>query len=568
MAARAALLGIGTADTGLAALFGADQIADNGCRDRRQQDDHQNTFQHDFILSSSGLRAAQRILHLQLPFGMENQPHDHGRHHKHRNQPAECGNGIQSAAGDQRSDRVDQIRHGIPDAELETDPGPDPLPALHFGIHRADRRKAGGRIEIKHQIGERCDLRDRHNRRDFGARALDHLKLVKIDQVFKADKANRQRADDVLLRNEAGDCRRRELPRYHADDRYEQIGEGSRDRRQDRLIRRFRHAEAPIKGLHELNRHIAEQDDGRRLDDIGPAAAAHRFERAEEGGGLVFRKLDDKEGFSRLVARDLIDQQRTEEDQQDTGQVHHGADPARVVKEGSCKERDHGDLGAAGHKGREHGGGSPLPLVADGAARHNAGDGAADGDDKGNHRFAGQSDLLEDRVEDDGDAGHISAVLQQGDEEIHHHNKRQEAHHGDHASDHAVYQNGSQQRMRVLKKAADPALEALKPAAEQIRDRCADPNLRDLENQKHHDGKNRNTEPFVGQHRVDLVSDVSIPGQHLALFDLFDDAVDKLEAFSVCLLHRLFVGQIDLPLAIRRFLLSSGSPSRRLRDGG
>ena len=46
-----------------------------------------------------------------------------------------------------------------------------------------------------------------------------------------------------------------------------------------------------------------------------------------------------------------IDKKRAEEDKDDAHKVHKGADPARVIKEGTRNQGDDGDLCAAGHKG-------------------------------------------------------------------------------------------------------------------------------------------------------------------------------------------------------------------------
>src|SRR5699024_7634887 len=175
---------------------------------------------------------------------------------------------------------------------------------------------------------------------------------------------------------------------------------------------------------------------------------------------LILRQLDDEEGLPALVAGDLVDQQGAQENKHDAGEVHEEAYPAGIVKESTGKQGDDGDLRATGHEGGQHGGGPALPLVADGAAGHDAGDGTAGADDEGDDGLTGQANLFEDGVQHYGHAGHIAAVLQQGDEEVHDHHQGKETNHGAHAADDAVGQQRGQQRIGVSQQhLADVALE-------------------------------------------------------------------------------------------------------------
>ena len=160
-----------------------------------------------------------------------------------------------------------------------------------------------------------------------------------------------------------------------------------------------------------------------------------------------------------LVAGNFIDQQRAQQNQGNAHKIHERADPGSIREERAREQSDDGQLGAAGHKGGQHGGGPALPLIANGTAGHDTGDGTAGAHHEGNHRLARQTHLLEDGVQNHRGASHIAAVLQQGDQEVHDHHQRQEADDRDDTAQDAVHQQCLQNGSRVFKESADPFLE-------------------------------------------------------------------------------------------------------------
>ena len=140
------------------------------------------------------------------------------------------------------------------------------------------------------------------------------------------------------------------------------------------------------------------------------------------------------------VACDLVHQQGTQQNQYNAHKVHERTNPGGVRKECTGKQGNHRQLCAAGHKWGQHGSGPAFPFIADGAAGHHAGNGAAGAHHKWNHGLAGKTHLFENGVQHHRGPGHVAAVLQQGNEEIHDHDQRKKANHSDDAAKDAIHQ--------------------------------------------------------------------------------------------------------------------------------
>ena len=328
--------------------------------------------------------------------------------------------------------------------------------------------------------------------------------------------------------------------------------------------------------MHQLHRHVAQQNNRGCFHDVFPATAAHGPERAPDGGHFVLRQLDDEKGLSALEPGDFVYQQRTHKDQGDAGKIHQRTDPPGAFKECAGKQRDHRDLCAAGHKGGEHGRGSPLPDVPDGAACHNARHSAAHGDHEGDHGFTGKSHPLEDGIQHHRHTGHIAAVLQQSDEEIHDHNQGQETDHRHHTADHTVYQDRGEQRIGIRKQHCHPALYRLQKGDEAgnkravlqfhtLCDPCTQGGLGYVEHQKHHSSKNRNTQPLVCEDLIDGVSHIPVLGQNVAHLHRFHQGIYKGKPFPVCRLGRSLV--MDFLRGIGSCLAAAGMGDCRFHQG-
>ena len=74
-----------------------------------------------------------------------------------------------------------------------------------------------------------------------------------------------------------------------------------------------------------------------------------------------------------------------------------------------------GNLRAAGDKGGGHDRHTAVTLVFNGTGSHDAGHAAAGADEHGDEGLAGQAELAEDTVQNEGDTGHVAAGLEEGE---------------------------------------------------------------------------------------------------------------------------------------------------------
>ena len=315
--------------------------------------------------------------------------------------------------------------------------------------------------------------------------------------------------------------------------------------------------EAPVKALHDLHHSVAHQDDRTGFDDICPTAAEHGDKGTLEGGDLVFGQFDDKERLA-AAAGDFIDQDRAHQDDQDTGKVHKGADPGCAFEESAGKQRDDRQLCAAGHKGRQHSGSTTLPLITDGTASHNTGDGATGTDDKGDHGLTGKTHLLENGVQNHGRSCHITAVLQQGNEEIHHHNQGQESNNRHHTADHTINQQRLQNGCSAGYQLRYPALESFQPGNQGIGQPHTQTQLavrlRKMEHQEHNQRKDGNAHHGMRQNCIDAILEVFIFGANCTGLYLGNDLINKSKALAISGTNRILIAHIHITLGIGRAL--------------
>ncbi len=118
-------------------------------------------------------------------------------------------------------------------------------------------------------------------------------------------------------------------------------------------------------------------------------------------------------------------------------QPHH--DEARILREERrCEQAVDGQLGRAAHERRQQDGHFPVPLAGQGAGGHHRRDGAAKADEHGHDAAARQADAPQQLVHHEGHAGHVAAVLHQGQEEEQRHDDGQKAQHAAHAGEDAA----------------------------------------------------------------------------------------------------------------------------------
>ena len=113
--------------------------------------------------------------------------------------------------------------------------------------------------------------------------------------------------------------------------------------------------------------------------------------------------------------------------------------------------------------------------------------------------------------------------------------------------------------MGIGKQTAHPDLEAFNPACQHICHPGAEGRLGNIEDQEHHQRKNRQTCHRAGDNRIDFVLVIVVFGKDFPGFHLGNNLIDKGKPLPVCNGHRLFAGQIHISLMIGRFLFHSGT---------
>ena len=107
-------------------------------------------------------------------------------------------------------------------------------------------------------------------------------------------------------------------------------------------------------------------------------------------------------------------------------------------EEGRREQAVDGQLSRAAHKGGEQDGHFAVALRGQGAAGHDAGDGAAEADEHRHDAAPREADAPEKLIHHECHAGHVSGILQQREEEEQGHDDGQEAQHTAHTGEDAV----------------------------------------------------------------------------------------------------------------------------------
>ena len=229
-------------------------------------------------------------------------------------------------------------------------------------------------------------------------------------------------------------------------------------------------------------------------------------EHAEQGGQAVGRQFHDKGG--RLALDDGGAQQTGHQQGEDPAGQHdqHHHRRGLVAKEGRGQQQEHGQLGAAAHVRQGQQGRQLFFGAAQGTRGHGAGDGAAARDtardDIRHDRGTVQAESAEDAVHHIGDARHVAAVFQEGDESEHDDDEGREAEHAAHAADDAVHHQGLQLSFRddAGKEFTQRGAAVFHPAL------GIGPDLDGhIEQAIQHGQHDERTEKGIGQHLVQLV---------------------------------------------------------------
>ena len=136
-------------------------------------------------------------------------------------------------------------------------------------------------------------------------------------------------------------------------------------------------------------------------------------------GHVVLRQLHDEGRGLAGERRGLFEHYRGAEHGGDSDEEHerryHSAGlvaAGRVARYDSAHERDDGELRSAWDEGRRHYREAAVVVLLNRARGHDSGDAAARGDEQRDEALAGEAEVAEYAVHNEGDADHVAAVLE------------------------------------------------------------------------------------------------------------------------------------------------------------
>ena len=157
---------------------------------------------------------------------------------------------------------------------------------------------------------------------------------------------------------------------------------------------------------------------------------------------MVSGELHDKRGRAAGEELGLLEHEARGDDGKDAQEVEERADPRgggrRIADDGAHEQGDDRQLGATGNERGGHDRHAAVLLVLDGLGGHDAGDAAARRHEHRNEGLTGQAKAAEHAVHDEGDAGHIAAVFQEGQHNEQQEHLRHKAENGAQAADDTV----------------------------------------------------------------------------------------------------------------------------------
>ena len=270
----------------------------------------------------------------------------------------------------------------------------------------------------------------------------------------------------------------------------------------------------------------------------------------------------------------LFEHEARGDDGKDAQEVEERTDPrgggGRIADDGTHEQGDDRQLGTTGDERGGHNRHAAVLLVLDGLGSHDSGNAAARGHEHGDKGLTGQAKAAEHAVHDEGDAGHVAAVLQEREHHEQQEHLRDKAHDGADAGHDTVADKGVNKtavlgaarhkgvmhrggdtrdigavlrrvdRVGIVARSLDgcivgiaaltehiPTVGAKELVVGEVGHRAAQGGNGDVVHAEHDDDKDRQAQDTVGNHTVDLLG-----GAHLGrglgealIDDVRDDAI-------------------------------------------
>ena len=169
-----------------------------------------------------------------------------------------------------------------------------------------------------------------------------------------------------------------------------------------------------------------------------------------------------------------------------------------------CKDRINGNLCGAAHKRRKQNRHASVSVRGKGTRCHNGRNGTAKANQKRHNASAGKTDFSQQLVHHKGHAGHVTGILQHGEEEEQHHDDGQKAQHAAHARKDAVNNKAVHNGVDAVDRqcVVGQIGERVNAQCQQVGQACADDTERQPEYQRHNADKAGQGGVFAGQDAV------------------------------------------------------------------
>ena len=192
-----------------------------------------------------------------------------------------------------------------------------------------------------------------------------------------------------------------------------------------------------------------------------------------------------------------------------THKIGGGGNPGGAAEESGCNRAHNGHFGAAGNETGGHDGHPPIPFLLNGTGGHDAGHAAAGSHQHGNEGFAGKAEFAEQAIHDEGDTGHIAAILQQGKQKEQNQHLGHKTKHRAHAADDTIGNQAHQPgcAANALQRRGYPGHNPFPKEGiiHEAHGPIADGADGDGIDQPHHRHKNRQGQEAIGDHPVNLI---------------------------------------------------------------
>ena len=325
-------------------------------------------------------------------------------------------------AAEEQTELVDDEGNGVGETTLVSDGKRGPLPVVHLSADGTHSREAGSAEQVKEQEGEAGQ-----RGKDGGDRFAGHLQ--NRHDLLLGHKTHEGSHGGGGLREAQGGKDPTDGRAYVIQDALAALGHIGQVA--EAAVARAEHGARP-------DDDGGEHDDGAGLLDEGPASLPHGPQDVADGGEMVGRELHDEGSGGAGEELGLLEHDARHDDGGDAHEVAEGSHPPGIAEEGSGDHGDDGKLGTAGDEGGGDDGHAAIPLVLNGTGCHDTGYAAARTDQNRDKGLTRQTELAEDAIQHKGDTGHITAGLQEGQEQEQHKDLGNEAQHGAHTGHDAV----------------------------------------------------------------------------------------------------------------------------------